>query len=396
MPADTKSLAISAIKTAKTHEQKNDIDCLQGVEERLEGASLGPQVSEADDVIYQVQDVRLSNSQGTRIKSLDEFVAGCTAAFINTTALFPINKLIFRQIAGGHRPSHAAGQLRDEGLRYLYRGILPPLIQKMTSVSIMFGSYTPYKRWTEQRLSCSSNIMQVALAACLTGTTEAVLTPLERVQMLLQDRAFHGQYRNTWDALIKLRAFGFKEYYRGLSCVLLRNGPSNILFFGLRDEIKKLLADWRKPKTSKLQASSSLYEFAAANSSNQAATSHRPQFDPESYSSGKHNAQSRACRPAKTWDDTVHDFLSGAILGMFISTLFYPLSVTRTRMQTRAPGTEFLSIVKAFNDVYGERDRKFTRLFHGCMINIMRQFVSWGIINCSYEFVLDLIRGVDD
>lgn len=158
--------------------------------------------------------------------------------------------------------------------------------------------------------------------------------------MLLQVRRFHKEYHNTFDALIKLRIFGIKEYYRGLTCVLLRNGPSNILFFGLKDEVKTMLP-------------------------------HIP------------------ANQKTFFTNTLYNFLSGATLGMFISTLFYPLSVVRTKMQTRAPGAKYLSMIQAFNSVYNERERKFGRLFHGCTINVIRQFASWGIINCAYEFFLE-------
>lgn len=50
-----------------------------------------------------------------KFKSTHEFIAGWTAAFINTTALFPINKLIFRQMAGGHKVFYAGTQMREEG-----------------------------------------------------------------------------------------------------------------------------------------------------------------------------------------------------------------------------------------------------------------------------------------
>lgn len=281
-------------------------------------------------------------------------------------------------------------------MRYLYRGILPPLIQKMFSVSIMFGSFGHYKKWTDKRFSNSPPITNLALAACLTGATEAVLTPLERVQMLLQDRRFHKEYRNTTDALYKLRKFGFAEYYRGLTCVLVRNGPSNILFFGLRDEIKKLMQNWNPKNKKTLQIQNSQQQQQRQQNIdinfNQTANSTNSLLYNLSTSSSN---VSKISQTARVKDSVIHDFLSGAILGMFISTLFYPLSVVRTRMQTRAPGTEFLSIVKAFNAVYSERDRKFTRLFHGCLINVLRQFVSWGIINCSYEYVLDWLHNAD-
>lgn len=51
-----------------------------------------------------------------KFRSTHEFIAGWTAAFINTTALFPINKLIFRQMAGGHKVFYAGTQMKEEGM----------------------------------------------------------------------------------------------------------------------------------------------------------------------------------------------------------------------------------------------------------------------------------------
>ncbi|XP_077866783.1 mitochondrial nicotinamide adenine dinucleotide transporter SLC25A51-like, partial [Saccoglossus kowalevskii] len=70
-----------------------------------------------------------------------EFVCGWGAAFINILATFPLNKLMFRQQLHGIPCWRAARQLREEGIINLYRGLLPPLIQKTTSVSMMFGLY---------------------------------------------------------------------------------------------------------------------------------------------------------------------------------------------------------------------------------------------------------------
>lgn len=273
-------------------------------------------------------------------------------------------------MASGQRTQTAANYMMEDGFRYLYRGILPPMIQKMVSVSIMFGSYGQYRRWADNKFSKAPPVANLVLASLLTGTTEAVLTPLERVQMLLQDRTYHKNYKNTLDALIKLRSFGWREYYRGLTCVLVRNGPSNILFFGLRDPIKKYLSG--RPATDKITSSST--------TSNATQTDQKP-FSP--LHSGHNHLSPQT--------SMLYDFLSGAILGMCISTVFYPLSVVRTRMQTRAPGTEFLSIFQALKQVYAERDRKFAKLFRGCSINVIRQFVSWGLINCSHDYVLNLL-----
>lgn len=258
----------------------------------------------------------------------------------------------------------------------------------------MFGTFGQYKKWADDKFTSFPPITNLIFASCLTGATEAILTPLERVQMLLQDRVYHRDYKNTIDALVKLRDFGPKEYYRGLTCVLMRNCPSNILFFGLRDEVKKFIPTRHKHDNDSTENNTRNYSTNFPCNSTMNAKSRDSQIICDSNNCGQYHG-AMTYRATKTKDSMIQDFLSGAILGMFISTLFYPLSVVRTRMQTRAPGTKFLSIVKAFNAVYSERDKKFSRLFHGCLINVLRQFVSWGVINCSYEFVLDRLHRMD-
>lgn len=331
------------------------------------------------------------DANNQRPQSWNEFNAGLTAAIINTTALYPINKLIFRQMAGGYGTQYAADQMKREGFRYLYRGILPPLIQKMCTVSIMFSSFNEYKKYFDLNYPKSPLFFNLTIAACLTGSTEAIFTPLERVQMLLQDRRYHKDYKHTIDALIKLRTYGFKEYYRGLTCVLTRNCPSNVLFFGFRNKLKDYIAQKLGKDQQQLESSASSTTNLSQSAMQLESASNQNNKSP-SFSGNA--AVAMNTRPTPKFFNSIifQNFLSGAILGMVISTLFYPLSVVRTRMQTRAPGTEFLSIVKAFNAVYSERDRKISRLFHGCFINVVRQFVSWGVTNCGYEFILDLLN----
>ena len=77
--------------------------------------------------------------------------------------------------------------------------------------------------------------------------------------------------------------FSFKPFlHSSLTAVLLRNGPSNIIFFGCRDPLRSVLPE-------------SLENFSL-----------------------------------------LADFLSGACLGAFISTIFYPLNTTKTHMQVMA------------------------------------------------------------
>lgn len=56
-----------------------------------------------------------TNSKKSKESTFEEYAAGLSAAFINTSVLFPINKLIFRQMATGYETSHAYRQMRIDG-----------------------------------------------------------------------------------------------------------------------------------------------------------------------------------------------------------------------------------------------------------------------------------------
>lgn len=72
------------------------------------------------------------------LKDFREFFCGYGAAFINICITFPINKLIFRQMAYGLNTSSAFQQIKKEGYKFLYRGVLPPLMQKTLSGCVNF------------------------------------------------------------------------------------------------------------------------------------------------------------------------------------------------------------------------------------------------------------------
>lgn len=263
-----------------------------------------------------------------------EYVAGWGSGIINISVTFPINKTMFRQQLHGISAWEAFSQLKAEGFFHLYRGILPPLLQKSANTALMFGSYQQYKRLlTENNVT---NVNSTAIAAFCAGCTEAVLTPFERVQTLMLDQKYAGKFRNTPHAFTSLRIYGIKEYYRGLTAILMRNGPSNIIFFGCRDKLRTSL--------------------------------------PEAF---------------LTQFGLLADFVCGACLGAFISTIFYPLNTTKTHMQ-KTLGGEFQSFRSVFLQLINERG--IGGMFRGVHVNYTRSFMSWGIINMSYGFLLEVLR----
>ncbi|OBS58122.1 hypothetical protein A6R68_10744, partial [Neotoma lepida] len=175
------------------------------------------------------------------VGEIKHYFCGCCAAFNNVAITYPVQKILFRQQLYGIKTRDAILQLRRDGFRNLYRGILPPLMQKTTTLALMFGLYEDLSRLLRKHVSSAPEFATRSVAAVLAGTTEAILTPLERVQTLLQDHKHHDKFTNTYQAFRALRCHGIAEYYRGLVPILFRNGFSNVLFFGLRGPIKEHL-----------------------------------------------------------------------------------------------------------------------------------------------------------
>ncbi|KAK3088194.1 hypothetical protein FSP39_016052 [Pinctada imbricata] len=266
-----------------------------------------------------------------------EFVCGWGAAFINICVTFPINKVMFRQQLTGDRVLKAISGLQKEGLRNVYRGLPPPLMQKTFSMSLMFGTYYQLEAILHQRYP-QHWVVTKTTAATTAGLVEAVLTPFERVQVLMQDKNYQSRFQNTLHAFRDLRQYGLKEYYRGLSTIIFRNCSSNILFFIARDLMMENL-----PK------------------------------------------------PDSNYQRVGQDFLCGACLGAFLSTVYYPLNVVKVRLQCKLGG-KFLKFSETFRVILQER-KSVKKLFRGVHINYTRSFISWGIINAAYEILMNQLFG---
>ncbi|MCP9263131.1 hypothetical protein DINM_006477 [Dirofilaria immitis] len=221
-------------------------------------------------------------------------------------------------------------RLRNEGCWMLYRGILPPLIQRTTTRSVMFGMFDKFHRYfncsecqtTQTRIACFT------CAAFMAGAVEAILCPLERTQVLLQSPMYNQSYQNTGHAFNELARIGPKELYRGFTVVLLRNGLSNVLFFTLRKPFRNLVIDCDQQCIS-------------------------------------HYTGSRTPEQLVTF---IGDFISGAILGASISSLFFPLNVVKQRMQSTV-SSPFLSAWTTFQIIWIERNCSFKELFRGITLN---------------------------
>lgn len=234
------------------------------------------------------------------------------------------------QMLRGVNAHSAFQELHHEGLYYLYRGMLPPLLQKSVSLSVMFGVYDGSKRILSTQIS-NNNVIRT-FSGLIAGSVEALFTPLERIQTLLQDSAYHKSFRNTFHAFRVIGFnYGLREYYRGVHTILLRNGPANVCFFIAREELLH-----RMPNTESAVLKTAL------------------------------------------------QFICGATIGACISCLFYPLNVAKVALQSRIGG-EFETIFTVLPKVYRERGSKLRYVYRGVQVNCTRSFLSWGVMNAAYE-----------
>ncbi|KAL7072829.1 hypothetical protein ACQ4LE_008072 [Meloidogyne hapla] len=276
----------------------------------------------------------------TIIERYKEFFCGASAGCIETFVLFPKTKIIFRQQLHNISLVDAAKQLKREGARNLFRGLLPPLIQRTANRSIMFGTNEKYQRL----LGCSDKGPSVCRAFCsfLAGATEACLCPLERVQSLLQTTKHLDKFKNTGHTFrLIYRDYPLKEFYRGYSLMAMRNGCSNILFFSLREPLR----------TSLLKLS------------------------PQPVDNNRGIFHSLA------------DFICGGFLGGCISTLFYPINVVKNRMQSSVCA-EFISSWHVLQIIMAEREGSIRALYRGAQLNFSRSVLTWGITNSVYGFLI--------
>lgn len=344
--------------------------------------------------------------------SFVEFCRGAAASATNIIITFPLNKLISRQAYEGLSVRDAFHTMRVEGAANIYRGVGPPLLQKGVSMGIMYGTYDFYFHAltymitgrVESRVATDIPVAESswrikAIAAILSGSTEGLLTPFERMQTILQHRHYTDQFSNAWDVARKLRPYGLQEYFRGGTAILLRNGPANAIFFVLREPLKELLPPLSPTADDSDSPSSDddpkRRDGGGGGGGNGLPTDSSPLTHcVPSAPRGLPAPPNSRVRPLSAlvtagaplhsllaWD-AFRDFCTGSILGATISTVFYPLNMAKSVMQLQIGG-RFRGVWETLKQVAHERNG-VAGMYRGAGVNVFRSFLSWGIVNASY------------
>ncbi|CAO2823975.1 unnamed protein product [Amaranthus hypochondriacus] len=180
-------------------------------------------------------------------------IAGCAA----TIGSYPFD-LIRTILASQGEPkvyptmrSALVGVVNARGLRGLYSGLSPTLVEIIPYAGLQFGTYDTFKRWTMawNRMRGNSSddspsSFQLFLCGLAAGTlAKVVCHPLDvvkkrfQVEGLQRDvrygaRVEEGAYKNMYDALLRiLQAEGWAGLYKGIVPSVVKAAPAGAVTF---------------------------------------------------------------------------------------------------------------------------------------------------------------------
>ncbi|XP_062380227.1 solute carrier family 25 member 53-like [Sardina pilchardus] len=279
-------------------------------------------------------DAATDTNSATRFRS---YLHGGTSSLVSTVATiatFPLYKTVFRQQLHNTVVRETVAQLKQEGLRKLYRGVVPPLLVQTLKGTLLFGVQDTLQRRSSRLVPdhLPRPLLQAA-AGVGTGVVEAlVFTPFERVQNVLQNGRNDGRLPTRRSVLVRLYseplALGF---YRALLPIIARNALGNGLYFGLKNPVRDGL--------------------------------------------DRHGLHPMAS-----------SFISGAVNSLVISLPLYPFSVLVANMQAGVGQEDAGSGLKASaRKLWAARQRSVALLYRGGSLVILRSCVSWGITTAIYD-----------
>lgn len=132
-----------------------------------------------------------------------------------------------------------------EGLLGLYKGMGAPLAGVAPMMAISFFGFGLGKQLQQTDPSQPLSHTQIFLSGCLAGIfTTVIVAPGERIKCLLQVQASSGEarYSGPLDCAVRLyKEHGIRSVYKGTVLTLIRDVPSNGLYFLTYEYLKNLL-----------------------------------------------------------------------------------------------------------------------------------------------------------
>lgn len=264
------------------------------------------------------------------------FLHGGTSGLLTTLptlVVFPVYKTIFRQQIYNASICHTVAHLKMEGLLKLYRGVLPPLLQRTLNSTVLFGVQgTLHRQLTTSSQTVLPSYALPALAGLATGVVEAlVLTPFERIQNLLQNNQNDKSLPKMRSILFELNNHRLATgYYRAFVPIVVRNALGSTLYFGMKEPIYDAM--------------------------------HAQGLPP-----------------------VVASFASGTLSSWPITLIVFPMSVLVANMQKNLEG-EVKGAMACWRILWDSRKHSVRQLYRGGSLVILRSCISWGVTTALYDW----------
>ncbi|KAL9250410.1 Mitochondrial thiamine diphosphate carrier 2-like protein [Drosera capensis] len=193
-----------------------------------------------------------------RLSPYLSYISGAVAGCAATIGSYPFD-LVRTILASQGEPkvypnmrSAFVGIWTTRGLRGLYNGLSPTLVEIIPYAGLQFGTYDTFKRWTmawNQRRSKSGmdvslSSFQLFICGLAAGTfAKIVCHPLDVVKKRFQvegldrhprygARVEHQAYRNMFDALYQIaQSEGFAGLYKGIVPSVVKAAPAGAVTF---------------------------------------------------------------------------------------------------------------------------------------------------------------------
>ncbi|KAJ3586525.1 hypothetical protein NHX12_012922 [Muraenolepis orangiensis] len=187
-----------------------------------------------------------------RVSPLKNFVAGGAAGACLLFAGHPLDTIKVRLQTQPKASSHQLLLYRGTydcfhktGVLGLYKGMGAPLAGVAPMMAISFFGFGLGKQIQQGKSDKALRPVQIFLSGCLAGVfTTVIVAPGERIKCLLQVQASGGavKYAGPIDCAVKLyKEQGIRSLYKGTLLTLIRDVPSNGVYFLTYESLKNFL-----------------------------------------------------------------------------------------------------------------------------------------------------------
>ncbi|KAI9257998.1 mitochondrial carrier domain-containing protein [Phascolomyces articulosus] len=144
---------------------------------------------------------------------------------------------------------------REEGIRGLYRGMVPALFG-VSHGAIQFMAYEEMKKWRNDQLKMQglspddeqnaklSNMEYLGMAASSKVVATVTTYPYQVLRSRLQDRSTRDAYKGVIDCITKIHAAeGYIGFYKGLAPNIIRVLPGTCITFLVYENLTQYFKD---------------------------------------------------------------------------------------------------------------------------------------------------------